>query len=132
MPSIPTGILVELDPPKDLNIEPLIKSAGRRLREAGVVTITVADNPLVSVSADVMTAAGLLKRETGLSVIPHLTGRDRNRIALQSHIIGAHILGIESMLCVTGDPVRMYNETVSGATATRTISGEREKKSQSN
>jgi homocysteine S-methyltransferase len=51
-----------------------------------------------------------LQREVGLPVVPHLTGRDRNRIALQSTLLGAHIQGIRRLLCVTGDPVRMCQE----------------------
>lgn len=109
-PQVPSGLLVELDPPKTLDMEPLVDAA-RTLKNAGISWITVADNPLATVGADVMTVAGIIHRRTGVSVIPHLTGRDRNRIALQSQIIAAHILGIRSMLCVTGDPVRMYHET---------------------
>ena len=109
-PEVPSGLLVELDPPKTLDIEPLVDAA-RTLKAADVSWITVADNPLATVGADVMTVAGIIHRRTGVSVIPHLTGRDRNRIALQSQIIAAHILGIRSVLCVTGDPVRMYHET---------------------
>ncbi len=109
-PRVPAGPLVELDPPQGTDAAELLDAA-RRLASAGVRSITVADNPLASASADVMTVAGMIKRETGLGVIPHLTGRDRNRIAIQSAILAAHLMGIRSILCVTGDPVRMYNET---------------------
>ena len=103
-------MLVELDPPRNLDIALLLESA-RRLKAAGVAGITLADNPLASVRVDVLAMAGIIRRETGLHVVPHLTGRDRNRIALQSAIMGAHLIGIRSLLCVTGDPVRMYHET---------------------
>lgn len=109
-PSVPRGILVELDPPKTLDIAPLIKAA-EELKDVGIASITLADNPLASVRVDTLAAAGEIMRKTGLPVMPHLTGRDRNRIALQSFIMGAHVLGVKSLLCVTGDPVRMYNET---------------------
>jgi len=109
-PLPPSGVLAELDPPKNLDVSPLAEAA-RELKEAGVSAVTLADNPLASVRVDVLATAGWLHRETGIPVIPHLTGRDRNRIALQSVIMGAHILGIRSILCVTGDPVRMYHET---------------------
>jgi homocysteine S-methyltransferase len=109
-PRVPEGPLVELDPPHGVSAADILDAA-RRLKAAGVSTITVADNPLASASADVMTIAGMIMRETGLAVLPHLTGRDRNRIAVQSAILAAHLQGIRSILCVTGDPVRMYNET---------------------
>ncbi|MCE5200246.1 MAG: bifunctional homocysteine S-methyltransferase/methylenetetrahydrofolate reductase [Armatimonadota bacterium] len=108
--SVPVGpILVELDPPRTLDVSPLI-AAARAVKNAGASAVTVADNPLASVRVDNITVAGILQRETGLPVIPHLTGRDRNRLALQSAIMGAHVLGIHSMLCVTGDPVGMCQE----------------------
>ncbi len=107
---IPRGIIVELDPPKEFDLDLIINSA-LKLKDKGINFITLADNPLASVRIDSLTIAGILKQKTNLSLIMHLTGRDRNRIALQSTIMGAHILGIESILCVTGDPIRMYNET---------------------
>jgi methylenetetrahydrofolate reductase (NADPH) len=44
--------------------------------------------------------------EAGLEPIWQITGRDRNRIALQADLLGAHALGIRHVLCLTGDPVR--------------------------
>jgi homocysteine S-methyltransferase len=76
-----------------------------------VTAVTVADNPLASACMDNLVVAGLISRHIGCAVIPHLVGRDRNRIALQSYLMGAHATGIRSVLCITGDPVRMYNET---------------------
>lgn len=103
------GILVELDPPTDANMAPVL-AAGRALAQAGVDALTVADFPLASVRVDTLTVAGMLARESGLPVIPHLTGRDRNRIALQAAILGAHVQDIRALLCVTGDPVRLHQE----------------------
>lgn len=109
-PDLPDRLVVELDPPRELTLESLRK-AGAQLSARGVRTVTVADNPLALPGVDNLAAAGVLSREFGLDVIPHLTGRDRNRIALQSSLMGAHCLGIRSVLCVTGDPVRRYHES---------------------
>lgn len=108
-PAVPRGILVELDPPKDLNMDK-IRSCAADLANAGVRYITLADNPLASVRIDNIAVAGILMRESGVMPIPHMTGRDRNRIALQSSMMAAHCTGIRHLLCVTGDPVRMYHE----------------------
>ncbi len=102
-------LLVELDPPRSLDIQPLIDAA-RDLKAAGATAITLADNPLASVRVDNFAVAGIIQHDVELPVVPHLTGRDRNRIAIQSTIMGAHVLGIRSILCVTGDPVRMCQE----------------------
>ena len=49
----------------------------------------------------------LIQREVGIEVIVHVTCRDRNLIGLQSDLMGASLLGIRSILAVTGDPASM-------------------------
>ena len=44
--------------------------------------------------------------ERGLEPVLQLACRDRNRIALQAELLGAHALGLHNLLCLTGDPVR--------------------------
>ena len=46
-----------------------------------------------------------LASKTGVRVMPHVSCRDRNVIALRSSILGGHINGIRDMLIITGDPV---------------------------
>jgi 5,10-methylenetetrahydrofolate reductase len=46
-------------------------------------------------------------KNAGLTPILQLTCRDRNRIALQSELLGAAALGIENILCLTGDHTKM-------------------------
>lgn len=50
-------------------------------------------------------AAVALAREQGVSTIVHVSCRDRNRLALQSQVVGAAALGSEGVLCLYGDPV---------------------------
>ena len=51
-------------------------------------------------------AACKLLIEAGAEPVLQLACRDRNRIALQADLLGAHALGIRNLLCLTGDPVR--------------------------
>lgn len=44
--------------------------------------------------------------DVGIEPVLQMTCRDRNRIALQADLLGAHALGIRNILCLTGDPVR--------------------------
>ncbi len=44
--------------------------------------------------------------EANIEPILQIACRDKNRIALQAEILGAHALGIQNILCLTGDPVR--------------------------
>ena len=48
--------------------------------------------------------------EANLEPILQLACRDRNRIALQAELLGAHALGIQNILCLTGDPVRVGDQ----------------------
>jgi methylenetetrahydrofolate reductase (NADPH) len=49
-------------------------------------------------------AAVALAREQGVATVVHVSCRDRNRLALQSQVVGAAALGSEGILCLQGDP----------------------------
>ena len=49
--------------------------------------------------------------EANLEPILQLSCRDRNRIALQAELLGANALGIKNILCLTGDPVRVGDQS---------------------
>lgn len=106
----PGRVLVELDPPTQPDVSALTENA-LQLKAMGVDAVTIADNPLASVRVDALSTAAMLQRECGIPLVPHLTGRDRNRIALQSAVMAACAWGIRYILCVTGDPVRMSQES---------------------
>jgi methylenetetrahydrofolate reductase (NADPH) len=65
-------------------------------------------------------AAVALAREQGVGTVVHVSCRDRNRLALQSQVVGAAALGAEAVLCLQGDPVRGI-EHVGDMTATQLI-----------
>ncbi len=96
--------LVEVDPPVDADTGHLLEAA-RRLKRAGTDALTLADSPLARARADSLMMAALAIRETGVDAIPHLTCRDRNRIAMRGALLAAHALGVRGALAVTGDPI---------------------------
>lgn len=97
-------IAVELDPPMDCDPD-FILHAAQQLKQAGVDTITVADSPMAKTRADSFLTAALIKREAGIDVLPHLTCRDKNFIAIKAALLGAGFYGINQVLVITGDPV---------------------------
>jgi homocysteine S-methyltransferase len=101
-------VVVELDPPRGLNTEKVVRAA-RRLKEAGCDAVTVGDNPLAVVRLGNVGMAHLIERE-GIPTIMHLSCRDKNLIALQSTILEAAALGITSLLPVTGDPAKVGDQ----------------------
>lgn len=105
-----TVITVELDPPKGLDCSKVLEGC-RALKEAGADAINLAENPLSRVRLGNIALAELVQREVGIEVIVHITCRDRNLIGLQSELMGASLLGIRSILAVTGDPAAMGGES---------------------
>jgi homocysteine S-methyltransferase len=55
----------------------------------------------------VMSCAALVQQQVGLEAIAHFTCRDRNVMAIQSELIGAHALGVRNVLALRGDPPRV-------------------------
>ncbi|MHB0998105.1 MAG: bifunctional homocysteine S-methyltransferase/methylenetetrahydrofolate reductase [Armatimonadota bacterium] len=103
-------VIVQLDPPDSPDQTPVIDAA-LKLREAGINRVSISDNCLAEVRSDALTTASIVARSTGMDITLHMTCRDRNRLAIQSTIIGAQALGIKSLLCVTGVPISMCQET---------------------
>jgi methionine synthase / methylenetetrahydrofolate reductase(NADPH) len=101
-------VSVELDPPKGLNPTKIVDGA-RLLRRVGVDCINIGDSPMARVRMGCIGLALHIQRQVGLDTIIHFTTRDRNLMALQSELLGAHSHGIRNVLALTGDPPRMGN-----------------------
>ncbi len=99
-------ISVELDPPRGVNPKKVLRQA-QLVRDRGIDAVNIADSPMARVRMSCLSLAALVKEKVGLEVILHLTCRDRNLMGLQSDLMGAHALGIRSILAVTGDPPRL-------------------------
>jgi methionine synthase I (cobalamin-dependent)/5,10-methylenetetrahydrofolate reductase len=106
-------VTVELDPPKGLDYSKILTGC-RTLKEAGTNAINLAENPLARVRVGNIALASIIQHEVGIEVIVHITCRDRNLIGMQSDLMGASLLGIHSILAVTGDPASIGEQ----ATAT--------------
>lgn len=114
-------ILVELDPPKHLDVEPVL-AAAEALTAAGVDGITIAENPLAVPRLSNIVLAGMIRARTGADVVVHLTGRDRNLVGMQSTIMGLAASGLHNVLAVTGDPPSAgSSERVSGVYDLRSL-----------
>ncbi|CDQ21457.1 homocysteine S-methyltransferase [Halobacillus karajensis] len=100
------SIIVELDPPKKLKTERFFQGASA-LQEAGVDSVTLADNSLASPRISNTAMASLIKEKYDIDPLVHIACRDRNLLGLQSHLMGLHTLGIRQLLAVTGDPTKI-------------------------
>jgi len=95
-------ITAECGPPKGTDIEEMLHHAKGLLGKVHGINVT--DNQSAVVRIGSLPVCRLLS-EMGHDPIFQLTCRDRNRLAMQSDLLGAHILGIKNVLCMTGDHV---------------------------
>ena len=99
-------VSVELDPPKGTNPAKVLAGAAM-LKEQGVDCINIGDSPMARVRMSALAMAVLIRQQVGLETIIHFTTRDRNLMAIQSELIGAHALGVRNVIALTGDPPRV-------------------------
>ncbi|HZG72327.1 MAG TPA: bifunctional homocysteine S-methyltransferase/methylenetetrahydrofolate reductase [Chondromyces sp.] len=99
-------VIVELDTPKGLETTAFIEAA-KALNDTGIAAITMADNSLASPRVSNLAMASILKQQSNIRPLVHITCRDRNLIGLQSHLMGLHALGLHDVLAITGDPTKV-------------------------
>ena len=97
-------VTAEVGPPKGIHVDHVVEEAKEYL--SGITAVNVTDNQSSVMRMGSLPACIALKN-AGLTPILQLTCRDRNRIALQSELLGAAMLGIDNILCLTGDHTKM-------------------------
>ncbi|HDZ91067.1 MAG: methylenetetrahydrofolate reductase [Deltaproteobacteria bacterium] len=101
------AVTAECGPPKGADSEIVLRK-GDLLRDK-VDAVNVTDNQTAIVRMSSLAACTLL-RGAGLDPVLQMVVRDRNRIALQSDILGASALGIGNLLCLSGDHQSFGNQ----------------------
>lgn len=97
-------IVVEFDPPKDLNMKRYMENV-KALSNSGADGITIADCPVARVRVDASLTAYKIKNEIGIEPIVHMTCRDRNVNASKALLLGLNLENILNIITITGDPV---------------------------
>jgi 5,10-methylenetetrahydrofolate reductase len=98
------AVTAENGPPKGTDVAEMLENA--ELLRGRVDAINITDQQSSVMRLGSLAACALLKQR-GIEPIFQVTCRDRNRIALQSDLLSAAVLGIENVLCLTGDHVGM-------------------------
>jgi methylenetetrahydrofolate reductase (NADPH) len=94
------AVAVEMGPPRGTDAE-FVRAKAAHLR--GVAdAVNVTDNQTAVVHMSSLAAAAILAG-TGIEPVLQMVCRDRNRIAMQSDLLGASALGIRNVLCIAGD-----------------------------
>ena len=100
------AVTVELGPPKGADAE-VVKRKGNLLRDyADAINLTDNQTAIVRMSS---IASGVILTQLNLEPVIQVVCRDRNRLAIQSDILGAAALGIKNVLCLSGDHQKFGN-----------------------
>jgi 5,10-methylenetetrahydrofolate reductase len=92
-------VTAEIAPPKGTNLAPALADVKKF---EGITAVNVTDNQGANMRLSSLALAAKLQ-QTGTETILQLTCRDRNRMALQSDLLGAAAFGIENLLLLSGD-----------------------------
>ncbi len=90
----------EIGPPKGTDIEEVLKDADLIKGKVDAINVTDLQSSVMRVGS---LAICRLLLERGIEPVFQLTCRDRNRLALQSDLLSAAVLGVENVLALTGD-----------------------------
>jgi methylenetetrahydrofolate reductase (NADPH) len=101
------AVTAEIGPPQSANPEPLVHHA--KMLKGYAEAFNLTDNQTAVVRLSSIAAAAIIMKE-GVEPVIQMTCRDRNRIALQSDLLGASAIGIRNVLCLTGDHQTFGNE----------------------
>jgi homocysteine S-methyltransferase len=105
---------VEIDPPRSIRMDRTI-GAAQLLRDAGVDFVNISDSATGRVRMGAMAVAFGIRQQVDLECLIHLTTRDRNLMALEAELLGAHALGLRNILALTGDPPRVADRPATTA-----------------
>jgi homocysteine S-methyltransferase len=72
-----------------------------------VDTVNISDSAMARVRMGALAVAFGIQHDLDLECVVHVTTRDRNLMALESELLGAHALGVRDILALTGDPPRI-------------------------
>ncbi|ACA59393.1 methylenetetrahydrofolate reductase [Candidatus Desulforudis audaxviator] len=99
-------VTCEVGPPKGVNVDGLTEKAALLKSFVDAANVTDCQTAVVRLSS---IAACVHLAAMGLEPVVQMTARDRNRIAVQSDLLGAYSLGIRNVLCLTGDHQKFGN-----------------------
>ncbi len=96
-------VTAEVTPPRGGDVTRTLEAAKALQGLVHAVNVTDGSRAVMRMSS---LAVCRILLDNGIEPVLQMTCRDRNRIALQADLLGAHALGIPNVLCLTGDPVR--------------------------
>ncbi|OPX17448.1 hypothetical protein BXT86_06460 [candidate division WOR-3 bacterium 4484_100] len=94
-------ITLEILLPISCRVKDLLEQLARF--KAYVDAFNIPSNPLGKLRPDALCYGHIIQENLGIETIPHFVARHFTSLSFESHLLGASALGIENILCVTGD-----------------------------
>jgi 5,10-methylenetetrahydrofolate reductase len=101
---------LETTPAHEPSMQNIIDKIYKYGLEKKVTAFSTTDNPLAKLKYNALFGAVKLQHEFNIPVIATMSMRDRNKIALQSDLLGANDFDIRAILALTGDPANMSDQ----------------------
>ncbi len=105
-----TYITLETTPGHSPVFSPIVDKIAELGLDKHVDAFTTTDNPLAKLKYNSLFAAKMLQDRFSKPVIATMAMRDRNKIALQSDLLGANEVDIRAILALTGDPATISDQ----------------------
>jgi 5,10-methylenetetrahydrofolate reductase len=93
-------ILAEMDPPKGVDVSPMVENASRVKGQVDAFVIPEMSNAVMKMSS---LGGCMVLQNKGLETMMQVCCRDRNRLALQADLLAAKALGVSNIVAVCGD-----------------------------
>ena len=105
-------VTAEVMPPKGGDPSHMLEMAAQLKDWVHAVNVTDGSRAVLRMSS---LACAVLLKQAGIEPVCQMTGRDRNAVALQADLMGAHALGVRNVLALTGDPLKAGDHSSSKA-----------------
>ncbi len=103
-------ITVEITPPHGASIDKIIEDIRALELDKKVAGFSVTDNPLAKLKMDATLSAIKVQNSFNKPVIATMSMRDKNKLSLQSTLLGANDFNLRTILALTGDPAKLSDQ----------------------
>ncbi len=103
-------ITVEINPPHGASIDGLIEDIKKYNLHEKVTGFSCTDNPLAKLKMSGVLSAIKVQQTFGKPVIATMSMRDKNKLSLQSTLLGANDFDLRCILALTGDPAKFSDQ----------------------
>ena len=96
-------VVSEIATPRGLDLSGAVRQAAE-FREAGATAVNIPDYPRSGARATALALATLVEQQGAAETVLHYACRDHTLVAMQSDLVGAHVMGVRNVLLTTGVP----------------------------